>query len=371
MGITAMIPDMTIGQLKNEAEARWGEIWDHQAARMTILLMCPRKERKLMELHGDMIEHGQPVITSFHRPRAGAQLLEDQGFDPRSASFQFVDIAHSDMGPWMQHLVTNEGWLRGSIEVMPLPYSIDHPSQRAFENQRMMCFRHPSIESLERYFLPFPPNDIPGKCFVSLPRRQAAELARQQAEVLGVGRLERKPTVSEAKPEEMPKVAAPQETESMDAMMDAFSTDLIAGIAAESDASTTPESNTEMPGATEQANNKDAVEPEHVFVPLPPGAQQPKPNTSTVPSTQPEPTSEPRPATFEHENVPVPEVEEDVGEPMSDIEVEFRELVNGLLAAGVDPTDMMDDPRWEDINERATAVGFETWPVFLQLATME
>jgi hypothetical protein len=28
MGITAMIPDMTLGQLKNEADARWGEIWD-------------------------------------------------------------------------------------------------------------------------------------------------------------------------------------------------------------------------------------------------------------------------------------------------------------------------------------------------------
>ena len=67
----------------------------------------------------------------------------------------------------------------------------------------------------------------------------------------------------------------------------------------------------------------------------------------------------------------MPEIVEEVGEPMSDIEVEFRELVNGLLAAGVDPTEMMDDPRWEDINERATAVGFETWPVFLELATME
>ena len=54
----------------------------------------------------------------------------------------------------------------------------------------------------------------------------------------------------------------------------------------------------------------------------------------------------------------------------SDIEIEFRELVNGLLAAGVEPSDMMDDPRWEDITERAAAIGFETWPVFLELAAM-
>ena len=92
---------------------------------------------------------------------------------------------------------------------------------------------------------------------------------------------------------------------------------------------------------------------------------------SPPPSPQPEVISEPASTTVENENVPMPEVVEEVGEPMSDIEVEFRELVNGLLAAGVDPTEMMDDPRWEDINERATAVGFETWPVFLELATME
>ena len=46
-----------------------------------------------MELHGDMIEHGQPVMTIFHRPRDEAPLLLEQGLDPRSASFQFVDIS--------------------------------------------------------------------------------------------------------------------------------------------------------------------------------------------------------------------------------------------------------------------------------------
>ena len=121
----------------------------------------------------------------------------------------------------------------------------------------------------------------------------------------------------------------------------------------------------------DRSNDESAAEPEHVFVPLPPGAQQPKPSAPVIPSPEPEVISEPDTATGEHENVPMPEIVEEVGEPMSDIEVEFRELVNGLLAAGVDPTEMMDDPRWEDINERATAVGFETWPVFLELATME
>ena len=182
-----MIPDMTIGQLYSEADSRWGEIWDENAARLRILLIYPRKERKMMELHGDMIEHGQPVVAVFHRPRAEADLLKEQGFDPRAASFQFVNIATADLGPWMQQLVNNEGWLRSSIALSSTPFSIGLPSQRAFEAVQTLCFRHPSLPALEQYFLPYPAESLPGKCFVSLPRRAAAEMARQQAEVLGVG----------------------------------------------------------------------------------------------------------------------------------------------------------------------------------------
>ena len=79
MGVTAMIPNMTFQQLKDEANSRWGEIWDGGAARLEIMLLCPRNERKLLELHGDMIDHGQPVMGIFHRPRAEADLLSQQG----------------------------------------------------------------------------------------------------------------------------------------------------------------------------------------------------------------------------------------------------------------------------------------------------
>ncbi|MAF93996.1 hypothetical protein CMO85_04970, partial [Candidatus Woesearchaeota archaeon] len=200
-----MIPDMTIGQMMTEATSRWGEIWDPRATRMTILLLCPRKERKMMELHGDMIEHGQPVVAVFHRPRAEAHLLEEQGFDPRAASFQFVNLATADLGPWMQQLVNNEGWLRSSIALTSTPFSVGLPSQRPFEAVQTLCFRHPSLPPLEQYFLPYPAESLPGKCFVSLPRRAAAEMARQQAEVLGVGRLEKpKPPAPEPTPEPQP-----------------------------------------------------------------------------------------------------------------------------------------------------------------------
>lgn len=339
MGITAMIPDMTIGQLYVEAQSRWDEIWDEKAARMLILLMFPRKHRKMMELHGDMVEHGQPVMTVFHRPRDEAKLLEDQGFDSRSASFQFVDIASLDLGPWMQHLIGQEKWLRGTIDVMPVPFSMGLPAQRPFEMMNILCFRHPDVESLEKYYLPFPPNSIPGKCFVSLPRRQAAELARQQAEVLGVGRLVKKSqiTIQESPVEALPPQIKTEEEAHLDAVLDNFSDQMMEDITAQIE--------------------------EVVNVKLPSNIVNEIPIVEEVELSQ-------APIAVGNVEIPVIEEEEEIVE-MSDVEIEFRALVNELIEAGVEPSDMMDDPRWEDISERAMATGFETWPVFLQLTAMQ
>ena len=336
-----MIPDMTIGQLMNEAAARYGEIWDPHATRMTLLLLCPRKERKMMELHGDMIDHGQPVISVFHRPRAEAHLLETQGFDPRAASFMFVNIATADMGPWMQQLVNNEGWLRNSIQLASTPFSVGLPSQRPFEAMQTLCFRHPSLPALEQYYLPFPAESLPGKCFVSLPRRAAAEMARQQAEVLGVGRLE-KPAPPEPEPVPEPVV--------------------------EVEAEPTPEAPPEPePPAPEPVAvplpAAPASEPAEDSVPLPPTATSPdEADDAAIDETGTE--------VGETKNLELPETVEEVVE-VSEIERELRAFFQELIDAGVEPSAFMDDPRWEDISERAIAEGLETWPILLQMTAME
>lgn len=340
-----MIPDMTIGQLMSEATARWGEIWDPHATRMTILLLCPRKERKMMELHGDMIEHGQPVMAVFHRPRAEAHLLTEQGFDPRAASFQFVNIATADLGPWMQQLINNEGWLRSSISLSSTPFSVGLPSQRPFEAIQTLCFRHPSLPALEQYFLPYPAESLPGKCFVSLPRRAAAEMARQQAEVLGVGRLEKpKPAEPEPAPEPEP-VPAPE-----------------------------PAPEPEPVEVAAEPEPAQPAEPEQAAVPLPPSttpAPEPKPTPVPLPPSA-EPANEEvaeAPPAAQTENIELPEVMEEEPE-ISELEVELRAFFQELIDAGVEPSAFMDDPRWEDISERAVAEGLETWPILLQMTAM-
>ena len=348
-----MIPGTTIDGLLSEAEERWHDIFDAEALRMQVILICPRKERKILEMHGDMVEHGQPVIGVFHRPRAEARLLEEQGLNPRDASFEFLDLATTDLGPWMQHMITNEKWVRGSISIQPVPFSVDVPAQRAFENITMLCFRHPSLPAIERYYLPFPPTSIPNKCFVSLPRRQAAELARQQAEILGVGRAA-EPATPEPVLVEEPAAPAPVPTQS-------------------------PE--------TKTVEAAEVTIPEQESVPLPvietDSPDGPQSVTEAITKATTDGFEEMQAAGDELEEVSVPlptadvtdEVEvsapEPVEEPQTEIEIEFRALVTELMANGVEPSDMVDDPRWEPINERAAAVGFETWPVFMELTSVQ
>jgi len=333
MGVTAMIPNMTFQQLKDEADSRWQEIWDGNAARLEVMLLCPRKERKLLELHGDMIDHGQPVMGIFHRPRAEAELISEQGFDPRAASFQFVNIANADMGPWMQQLVTQEGWLRSTVEIAPVPFSLDIPNQRPFEKHSILCFRHPSLPALERYFLPYPIHALVGKAFVSLPRRQAAELARQQAEILGVGLAKPEPEIVEVPVvETQPEVAVATEVdETTSKLEEAFIAEMIPEEAAQVALPTTEEvEQVALPGSEE-----------------------------TTPVAAP---------TTVDESVPLPTGKPEVDD-MPAIEREFRNLVQELLDSGVDPSEMMSDARLEDINERALAQNFETWPVFMQMVS--
>ena len=345
-----MIPGTTIDGLLSEGKERWQDIFDAEAMRMQVMLICPRKERKILEMHGDMVEHGQPVIGVFHRPRAEARLLEEQGLNPRDASFEFLDLATTDLGPWMQHMITSEKWIRGSVTIQPVPFSVDVPAQRAFENITMICFRHPSLPAIERYYLPFPPTSIPNKCFVSLPRRQAAELARQQAEILGVGRAAEPATPEPVIQEEAPTPSSEPTPDIVEVgEVDIEQPDSVPLPTVERDQNEGPQSVTEAitKATTDGFDEMQAAgeELEVVEVPLPSVAQE----TESV------------------EDI-VPDV---VEEPQSEIEIEFRALVTELIANGVEPSDMVDDPRWDSINEQAAAVGFETWPVFMELTSVE
>ena len=371
-----MIPDVTMGQLFDEAEQRWGEIWDVNATRMRILMLCPRKDRKMMELHGDLVEHGQPIVSMFHRPREQAKLLEEQGLNPRDASFQFVDLATTDLGPWVQHLIKGEGWKRSSIKVHPLPFSIDSPAQRPFEAEQIMCFTHPDINPIEIYYLPFPTSSLPGKAFVSLPRRQAAEFARQQAEVLGVGRLERpKPEITESSKtivEEEVKEESNDEPveETKPEEIEVSEVELQPVEEAVDEIEQVP-----LPPSATPEKKSEKIEDETEQVPLPPSSthEEMKEETGEITGTDDVAIETPIEPRSEDEENDSPEVElpqEEESEPQSEIEIEFRTFVQEKIDSGIEVSEFMEDPRWEEMNERAVAIQLDTWAILVEMTSI-
>ena len=338
MGVTAMLPGMTFRQLHDEATGRWGDIWESDITRMQIMIICKRKERKLLELHGDMIEHGQPVMGIFHRPRTEAYLIEEQGLNPKDASFQFLDIASSDMGPWLQYLVNNEGWKRRTIEIFPTPISLGIPNQRSFEPHSILCFQHPDLEVIERYYMPFPIDALSGKAFVSLPNKKAAELAKQQAEILGVGK---------ATNPQAPVVENPTESEQV-------------SVVPPSPAMTTESIEFTTEVESKETETIEYIEEPVISIPLP-ASEVPTPNEQIE-----------QHVSFEQHLRPSSSEGDDEIEPKenSGLESEIRALISTMLEEGIEPSNMMEDGRFDILNERALAVNLEVWPIFLEMVSI-
>ncbi len=130
------------------------------------------------------------------------------------------------------------------------------------------------------------------------------------------------------------------------------------------------------------AEHAQAADEEVASVPLPPSVSEPASEEADVPlptpaaeeSEVPIPTeqdsAEPAPAAENEDgNVALPETEEEVVE-VSELETEVRAFFQELIDSGVEPSAFMDDPRWEDLNERCIAEGLESWPILLQMTAM-
>ena len=62
-------------------------------------------------------------------------------------------------------------------------------------------------------------------------------------------------------------------------------------------------------------------------------------------------------------------VEEQISLPGAGVESEFRMIVQKLLGEGLDHQAIMENIEFQDISDRATAAGVNTWELFLKLAT--
>lgn len=357
MGEVSVLPDQTLRQLNDEAGKRWPGAWDASTQRVQVLILCKRRERVILEQHGATIQHQQPVFGLFHRPRHSLHLFESQGFNHRDASFQFLDIATAELGTWLQHLITNDGWKRSSTAICPLPAGANVPMQRRFENHTILTFRHPDLPELQRLYLAMPLESIVGKAYISYPPGSEAKESEP------VPKVERTPAATHVAPT-IPKPSSEPEKEveledlvvemeeevdsEVGELFDGFSADLLESVthsaAGETEVETPPVQELEEP---------DPVIKEVLIIEDTPIIKE-----AALP-TQVETPTAPTPSNQEKEPMPVPS---DGGVVDS-----FRAVVSELLAEGMEASDMMGDPRFAEASEFCEAAGVDTWPMFMEM----
>ena len=394
MGIVTVLKDQTLKQLTDEAVKRWPGAWDSNVQRVQVLVLCKRSERIILEQHGATVEHEYPVFGLFHRPRHSLHLFESQGFNPREASFQFLDIATHELGNWLQHLVTNDGWKRSSTRIAPLPIDANVPMQRRFEIHSMLTFRHPDLPELKNLHIPMPFESMVGKAYVSFPLGSEADIEDPvprvesiQAAVSEVPIVPR-PNTEEPSEEISDKASITdlhdliEEVEDDDdsevvALIDGFSAELLASVTHSATADEVPDIEIQevMPEpepepVTDEIPMIDEIpEPEIVEPEMEEAVEAPVPEDAPVPTPEPVPIPEPEAASGD---APMPKNEAPRTMPVpSDGGVvdAFRQVVQELLAEGMEAGDMMGDPRFAEASEFCEAAGVDTWPLFMRLTS--
>ena len=358
MGEVSVLSDQTLSQLNDEAGKRWPGAWDESTQRVQVLILCKRRERVILEQHGATIQHQQPVFGLFHRPRHSLHLFESQGFDHRDASFQFLDIATAELGAWLQHLITNDGWKRSSTTICPLPAGANVPMQRRFENHTILTFRHPDLPELQRLYLAMPLESIVGKAYISYPPGSEAKESEP------VPKVERTPVTTHVaptipKPSSKPEkevgledlaaeIEEKEEDSDVGELFDGFSADLLESVTH----SAAGEQEVETPPAPELKEPEPVVKEVPVIEDAPIIKEAPQPKKVETPAA-------PTPSNQVKHSMPVPS---DGGVVDS-----FRAVVRELLAEGMEASDMMGDPRFAEASEFCEAAGVDTWPMFMEM----
>ena len=293
MGKVSVLPDVTINQLLDEAIKRWPEKWDSSVERITILLMIKRSARPDVETHGFFVEHIHPVFSLFYRPRNEAPLLKKDGFNHLDASFQFINLAISDLGKWVNKFVGEMGFEKYEMDVCPIPIGYKIPMKRQFEILKTLCFKDPDLQKIPQFYLSMPPNSLVGKSFLSIPEKDVNEPEEAKETVI-------------VRPKE--KTETPKEEKKVEEKMPDKLKEIATGIVEETQVLT--------------------KEPD-------------------LPKIVPEP--------------------EDA--PSDTPEGEFKRLVKWLISLGHEPSEIMEKQEFQDVSERATAAGVNTWELFIKLTS--
>ena len=364
MSQVEIVKGVCLAGLTSSVPQQLGPNWQPGHQRTQILILIQRHHRQKFESHATTLSLKHPCWSLFYRPRKEAEQIQDNGLDPKTASFMFLDVALEDLGKWVGPL-SKDDWLREDVVITP------SEDAEQFDSTKWTVFRDPWLEQIEVLPLETAPLDIVAKAWLTIPT--AAVTTDQVATAA--------PTISD----NVGGVEGASDSAFAGKLAD-LTHSFGAGTVGEPVVATAP--HTPAPTAP-------AAPPAAAFV-MPTGPISiPNLSVDSTPEAAPEPepveptpTQDLTPTKVEAPIVEptqvqeVPDIEEtseqtteeqvnheqDAGEGV-EIHTELTDIIQLLKVGGLETEQILESPAFVEVSERATAAGLDVWTILMESAS--
>jgi hypothetical protein len=346
MAQVEILKDVSLASLTESIPQQLATIWQSGHQRTQLLILIQRHHRQKFEGHAATLQLKHPCWSLFYRPRAEVGDIEEGGFDPKTASFMFLDVALEDLGKWVGPLAKDE-WLREEVIITPSENAED------FTSTKWTMFRDPWLESLDVLPLAKSPHEINAKAWLTSPSATATINSNATEDSAFAGKLADL-THSFGAGMVAPETPAPvvntpstptavPDTPAFVMPSGPISIPSLGGAPV-----TIPEPAT--PVMEEEAPVPSSLSP----VPVDAPQKQTKADvdntiTEEIPTAIPTPDEGPK------------------GEGV-EIKVELLDTIQLLKAGGLEAEQILESPAFQEVSERATAAGLDVWSIFIENA---
>jgi hypothetical protein len=286
-----------------------------------------------------------------------AEQIQECGLDPKSASFMFLDIALEDLGKWVGPLVKDE-WPKEELIIAPA-------ENCEFTATKWTTFRDPWLDSLEVLPLAFAPHDIEGKAWITNPSTSGSAPVTQATAST---------PSTQADSDFAGKLADLTHSFGTAATTEANTPPPIAPTEPAAPAFVMPTGPISIPNfGGSVAEEEQTAAPAEVIPEPEPAAPAAATYISPQPVEVPDITKNPAPVEVQNEPevVNVEAGASDEGEEDGGLEIkeELVDIIQLLIAGGLEPDQVMESPAFQEVSERATAAGLDVWSIFVENAS--
>ncbi len=367
MSQVEIVTGVSLSSLTKSVPQQLGQNWQQGHQRTQILILIQRHHRQKFEAHAATLSLKHACWSLFYRPRKEVDEIQNNGLDPKTASFMFLDVALEDLGKWVGPL-SKDDWLREEVIITP------SEDADTYDSTKWTMFRDPWLEQIEVLPLQTAPLEIVAKAWLTIPTATTAptgipstptpvaenaggvEVSSDSAfagkladltHSFGVGSADA-PAVA-ATPHE-PAPAAPPSP---------------APAAPPAPAFVMPSGPVSIPNFSASAPAEPEPEPQAMEAPP---AQNLAPKVVEAPIVEPAKVEEEPVIVESTEQVAESQISTDDDEGV-EIHTELIDIIQLLKVGGLETEQILESPAFVEVSERATAAGLDVWTILIENAS--